>query len=147
MRTSAWPTRRAVQALTAWQTFERLGTPEGELALVQAAIYLATAPKSNAAYKAEGAARRAARETGSLMPPKHILNAPTRLMKQLGYGAGYDYDHDAPDAFSGQDYFPEEMARRRLYAPVERGFERDVMKRLEYWEKLRARRAAGGDAE
>ncbi len=135
----------AVQALNAWQTFERLGTPEGELALVQAAIYLATAPKSNAAYKAEKAARAAARETGSLMPPKHILNAPTRLMKTLGYGADYAYDHDAPEAFSGQNYFPDEMPRRRLYRPVERGFEREVMKRLAYWERLRAERAAGDD--
>ena len=134
-----------VQAMTAWQTYERLGTPEGELALVQAAIYLATAPKSNAAYKAEKAARAAARETGSLMPPKHILNAPTRLMKTLGYGADYAYDHDAPGAFSGQNYFPDGMPRRRIYQPVERGFEREVMKRLAYWERLRAEREAGGD--
>jgi putative ATPase len=135
----------AVQALNAWQTYERLGSPEGEIALVQAAIYLATAPKSNAAYKAEKAARAAARETGSLMPPRHILNAPTRLMKRLGYGKGYAYDHDAPDAFSGQDYFPDGMPRRKFYNPVERGFEREVMKRLAYWERLRAERAAGRD--
>ena len=132
----------AVQALTAWQTYERLGTPEGELALVQTAIYLATAPKSNAAYKAASASRRAAKETGSLMPPKHILNAPTRLMKDLGYSAGYAYDHDAPEAFSGQNYFPEEMPRQTLYRPVERGFEREVTKRLAYWERLRSQRAA-----
>lgn len=137
----------AVQALTAWQTYERLGTPEGELALAQTAIYLATAPKSNAAYKAEKASRAAARETGSLMPPKHILNAPTRLMKNLGYGADYAYDHDAPDSFSGQNYFPDEMARRRLYRPVERGFEREVLKRLTYWDRLRAERNADGDEQ
>ncbi|MEZ5667006.1 MAG: replication-associated recombination protein A [Alphaproteobacteria bacterium] len=137
----------AIQALNAWETYERLGTPEGEIALVQTAIYLATAPKSNAAYRAEKNARAAARETGSLMPPKHILNAPTRLMKNLGYGAGYDYDHDAPDAFSGQNYFPDGMRRRRLYEPVERGFEREVLKRLAYWERLRQDRQAATPAE
>jgi putative ATPase len=100
-------------------------------------IYLATAPKSNAAYKAFGQAMRSARETGSLMPPKHILNAPTKLMKEIGYGEGYAYDHDTPEGFSGQDYFPEEMARQRFYRPVERGFEREVAKRLEYWSRLR----------
>ena len=105
-------------------------------------IYLATAPKSNAAYKAEGAARRAARETGSLMPPKHILNAPTRLMGELGYGAGYEYDHKAEDAFSGQNYFPDGMARQAFYNPSERGFEREVAKRLAYWSRLRSERAA-----
>ena len=129
------------QALAAWETYERLGTPEGELALVQCAIYLGTAPKSNAAYKAASAAARAATETGSLMPPKHILNAPTRLMKDLGYGAGYLYDHDAEDGFSGQDYFPKGMPRRRFYHPGQRGFEREIAKRLAYWDRLRRARA------
>ncbi len=129
-----------VQATAAWQAYERLGTPEGELALAQAAIYLATAPKSNAAYKAYGAASKAARQTGSLAPPLHILNAPTGLMKDLGYGKDYAYDHNAPDAFSGQNYFPEGMARTSFYRPVERGFEREVKKRLEYWSRLRAER-------
>ena len=103
-------------------------------------IYVATAPKSNAAYRAFGAAMRAAKEGGSLLPPKHILNAPTRLMKSEGYGAGYDYDHDAPEAFSGQDYFPEELGRQQFYDPPERGFEREIRKRLEYWAKLRKER-------
>ena len=129
------------QTLAAWEAYERLGSPEGELALAQAVIYLGSAPKSNAAYKAFNESSRAAREAGSLMPPKHILNAPTRLMQDLGYGEGYEYDHDAPDAFSGQDYFPEGMARRRFYRPAPRGFEREIAKRLEYWEKLRAKRA------
>ncbi|MEE8499470.1 MAG: replication-associated recombination protein A [Kiloniellales bacterium] len=129
------------QTLAAWEAYERLGTPEGELALAQAVIYLGSAPKSNATYKAFNESSRVAREAGSLMPPKHILNAPTRLMKELGYGAGYEYDHDAPDAFSGQDYFPEGMARCRFYRPAQRGFEREIAKRLEYWEKLRAKRA------
>lgn len=128
------------QALAAWEAYERLGSPEGELALVQCVVYLGTAPKSNAAYRAEKAATRAARESGSVMPPKHILNAPTRMMRDLGYGEGYDYDHDAPDAFSGQDYFPEGMARQRFYAPADRGFEREIAKRLAYWDKLRAER-------
>ena len=127
----------ALQALAAWECYERLGSPEGELALAQAVVYLATAPKSNAVYKALGSARGSARETGSLMPPKHILNAPTALMKDLGYGSGYAYDHDTADGFSGQDYFPETMARRRFYHPVERGFEREIAKRLEYWNRLR----------
>jgi len=131
------------QALAAWDTYERLGTPEGELAIAQSVIYLATAPKSNAAYRAFGNAKRAAAETGSLAPPMHILNAPTGLMRDLGYGKGYDYDHDAPEAFSGQNYFPEGMARRELYQPVERGFEREIRKRLDYWAKLRGER--GGD--
>ncbi len=131
------------QTLAAWEAYERLGTPEGELALAQAVIYLGSAPKSNAAYKAFNESSRAAREAGSLMPPKHILNAPTRLMRDLGYGEGYEYDHDAPDAFSGQDYFPEGMARRRFYRPAQRGFEREIAKRLEYWEKLRSKR--GGE--
>lgn len=125
------------QSIAAWEAFDRLGSPEGELALAQCVIYLATAPKSNAAYKGEKAAKKAARETGSLMPPKHILNAPTHLMKDLGYGDGYAYDHDAADGFSGQNYFPDEMQRERLYQPVGKGFEREIAKRLEYWDKLR----------
>jgi putative ATPase len=124
-------------AINAWETYERLGSPEGELAIAQAVIYMATAPKSNAAYKAIGAARRAAAATGSLMPPKHILNAPTKLMKNLGYSDGYEYDHDAEGAFSGQDYFPDEMEREVFYNPPERGFEREIRKRLDYWAKLR----------
>lgn len=133
-----------VQALAAKDTYDFLGTPEGELAIAQAVIYLATAPKSNAVYRAFGAAQRAADETGSLMPPKHILNAPTRLMRDLGYGKGYEYDHDSEDGFSGQNYFPDGMARRQLYRPVERGFEREIVKRLEYWAKLRGERMKGG---
>ena len=137
------------QTLAAWEAYERLGSPEGELALAQAVIYLGSAPKSNAAYKAFNESSRAAREAGSLMPPKHILNAPTRLMQDLGYGEGYEYDHDAPDAFSGQDYFPEGMARRRFYRPAPRGFEREIAKRLEYWEKLRSKRGQerGGEGD
>jgi putative ATPase len=129
-----------VQALAAKETFDFLGSPEGELALAQTVIYLATAPKSNAAYVAFGAAMRAAKEGGSLAPPKHILNAPTRLMKQEGYGAGYEYDHDAQEAFSGQDYFPDDMAREQFYAPDGRGFEAEIKKRLDHWAKLRAKR-------
>jgi putative ATPase len=125
------------QALAAWEGYERLGSPEGELCIAQAVIYLATAPKSNAAYKALKAAQRAAVETGSLMPPANILNAPTKLMKQLGYGAGYEYDHDNEDGFSGANYFPEGMGRPDFYRPVDRGFERDIAKRLAYWAKLR----------
>jgi putative ATPase len=117
--------------------YDFLGSPEGELAIAQAVIYVATAPKSNAAYTAFGAAKRVAKEGGSLLPPKHILNSPTRLMKSEGYGEGYDYDHDAPDAFSGQDYFPEALGRQQFYDPPERGFEREIKKRLEYWAKLR----------
>src|SRR5581483_477164 len=128
------------QAIAGWQAFERLGTPEGELAIAQVVLYLATAPKSNAGYVAFGQAQAAAVETGSLMPPKHILNAPTRLMKELGYAKGYEYDHDAEDAFSGQNYFPDGMAREEFYQPVERGFEREILKRLEYWKKLRAKK-------
>ena len=131
-------------AIAAWEAYERLGSPEGELALVQCIIYLGSAPKSNAAYRAQGAARRAARETGSLMPPKHILNAPTRLMKDLGYGDGYVYDHATDEGFSGQDYFPEGMERRRFYVPGDRGFEREIAKRLAYWNKLRASKGEGG---
>jgi len=135
----------AVQALAAWETYERIGSPEGELALAHLVIYLGTAPKSNAAYAAFGAARRAAKETGSLSPPKHILNAPTRLMQELGYGAGYEYDHHAEDAFSGQNYFPDGIPRERFYSPADRGFEREIAKRLAYWEKLRVeRRKSGG---
>ncbi len=131
-----------VQALAGWEAYERLGSPEGELAIVQVLLYLATAPKSNAAYVAQAAAMRAARATGSLMPPAHILNAPTGLMKELGYGAGYAYDHDAPDGFSGQNYFPDGMARENFYRPAPRGFEREVSKRLEYWARLRREREA-----
>ncbi len=132
----------ALQALAAWETYERLGSPEGELALAQAVIYLGTAPKSNAGYKALGAAMRAAKTSGSLMPPKHILNAPTKLMSELGYGEGYAYDHDAEEGFSGQNYFPEDFPRQSLYLPVERGFEREIKKRLEYWADLRKRKGA-----
>lgn len=127
-------------ALAAWGAYERLGSPEGELALAELIVYLATAPKSNATYLATHAAMRAAREHGSLMPPKHILNAPTKLMKDIGYGQGYQYDHDAEDGFSGQNYFPDDMKRERFYTPVERGFEREIKKRLDYWEELRRRR-------
>ncbi|OFW84012.1 MAG: AAA family ATPase [Alphaproteobacteria bacterium GWF2_58_20] len=127
-------------ALSAWDAYERMGSPEGELALAQATLYMATAPKSNAGYKAFGQAMRSAKETGSLMPPAHILNAPTKLMKDIGYGAGYQYDHDAKDGFSGQDYFPEGMDRRTFYEPVERGFEREIRKRLDYWARLRKER-------
>jgi len=117
--------------------YDFLGSPEGELAIAQAVIYVATAPKSNAAYTAYGAARKVAKEAGSLLPPKHILNAPTRLMKDEGYGRGYAYDHDQEEAFSGQNYFPDQLDRQKFYDPVERGFEREIKKRLEYWAKLR----------
>jgi putative ATPase len=123
--------------LGAWEIYERLGSPEGELALAEALIYLATAPKSNSSYTAYGAARAAAKSTGSLMPPKHILNAPTKLMKDIGYSKGYEYDPDTEHGFSGQDYFPEDMKRQRFYEPVERGFEREIKKRIDYWDKLR----------
>jgi putative ATPase len=129
-----------VVANAAKEAYDFLGSPEGELAIAQAVLYVATAPKSNAAYVAFGAAKRVAKEAGSLLPPKHILNAPTRLMQQEGYGAGYGYDHDAPDAFSGQDYFPEALGRQTFYDPPERGFEREIRKRLEYWAKLRKER-------
>ena len=128
------------QCLHAWEIYERLGSPEGELALAQAVIYLALAPKSNAGYAAYGAARAEARRTGSEPPPKHILNAPTKLMKDQGYGAGYAYDHDAEDGFSGQNYFPESMRRPVLYQPVERGFERELKKRLDWFAKQREKR-------
>jgi putative ATPase len=126
--------------LQSWQTYERLGSPEGELALAQAVVYLALAPKSNAVYTAYKAARAAARDTGSLMPPKHILNAPTKMMKDIGYGTGYAYDHDAEDGFSGQNYFPDGMKRPVWYLPPERGFERELKKRIDYFAKLRGKR-------
>ena len=132
-----------VQVVTAWEAFERVGWPEGRLFLAQAVTYVATAPKSNAAHAALDAALELARNTGSLPPPRHILNAPTRLMKELGYGRGYQYDHDYPDAFSGQEYFPDELAGRarpEFYQPNERGFERDVRKRLDFWQKIRLQR-------
>jgi putative ATPase len=130
-----------VVANAAKDAYDFLGSPEGELALAEAVIYVATAPKSNAAYTAFGAAMRIAKEAGSLLPPKHILNAPTGLMRSEGYGAGYEYDHDAPEAFSGQDYFPEALGRQKFYDPPERGFEREIRKRLEYWAKLRRERS------
>jgi putative ATPase len=130
-----------VVANAAKDAYDFLGSPEGELALAEAVIYIATAPKSNATYTAFGAAMRTAKEAGSLLPPKHILNAPTRLMKSEGYGSGYAYDHDEQDAFSGQDYFPEQLGRRQFYEPPERGFEREIRKRLEYWAKLRRERS------
>ncbi|TPL83659.1 replication-associated recombination protein A [Mesorhizobium sp. B2-3-13] len=129
-----------VIANAAKDAYDYLGSPEGELAFAEATVYLATAPKSNAVYTAFKAATRAAKEHGSLLPPKHILNAPTKLMKEEDYGAGYRYDHDEPDAFSGQDYFPEKMGRQTFYDPPERGFERDIRKRLDYWAKLRKER-------
>jgi putative ATPase len=131
-----------VVANAAKDAYDFLGSPEGELALAQACVYLATAPKSNGVYTAYKAAMRAAKEHGSLLPPKHILNAPTKLMKSEGYSDGYLYDHDQPDAFSGQDYFPEAMGRKTFYDPPERGFERDIRKRLEFWSRLRKERAA-----
>lgn len=130
-----------VIALAAKDAYDYLGSPEGELALAEATIYLATAPKSNATYTAFGAAMRVAKEGGSLVPPKTILNAPTKLMKAEGYGSDYHYDHDAPDAFSGQDYFPDALGRQSFYNPPERGFEREIRKRLDYWAKLRKERA------
>jgi putative ATPase len=134
-----------VVANAAKDAFDFLGTPEGELALAQAAVYLATAPKSNAVYNAYKAATRVAKEHGSLMPPKTILNAPTKLMKNIGYGATYRYDHDEPDAFSGQDYWPEKLEPQSFYEPVDRGFEREIRKRLDWWEKLRAERRGETD--
>ncbi len=128
------------QAIAAKDTYDFLGSPEGELAIAQAVVYIATAPKSNAAYAAFKAAMRAAGETGSLDPPMHILNAPTSMMKDMGYGKDYAYDHDAPDGFSGKDYFPDAMGRTVFYDPVERGFERELKKRLDYWEGLRTKR-------
>ena len=129
-----------VVANAAKDAYDFLGSPEGELAIAEAVIYVATAPKSNAAYAAFGAAMRTAKEAGSLLPPKHILNAPTKLMRSEGYGAGYEYDHDAEEAFSGRDYFPEQLGRQTFYDPPERGFEREIRKRLDYWTKLRKER-------
>jgi putative ATPase len=129
-----------VQALAAWEAYERLGSPEGELMIVQAVLYLGTAPKSNAAYTAQAAAMAAAKAHGSRMPPAHILNAPTKLMKTLGYGRDYAYDHNTEDAFSGQNYFPDGMDREQFYRPAPRGFERELSKRLDYWARLRASR-------
>jgi putative ATPase len=134
------------QALAGWETYERLGSPEGELALAQVVVYMGTAPKSNAVYTAFSAARTAAKATGSLVPPAHILNAPTRLMKDLGYGAGYEYDHGVEDAFSGQNYFPPGMERERFYQPRDRGFEREIARRLEYWDRLRQESSAANPA-
>jgi putative ATPase len=135
-----------VQCLAAKDAYDFLGSPEGELAIVQACLYLATAPKSNAAYMAQKGAWRSARETGSLMPPSHILNAPTRLMKDIGYGKGYAYDHDAEEGFSGQDYWPEGMDRQVFYTPGERGFEVRIAERIAYWNELREKRA-GDDTD
>jgi putative ATPase len=135
-----------VQCIAAKDTYDFLGSPEGELAIVQACLYLATAPKSNAVYKAQKAAWRSARDTGSLMPPKNILNAPTRLMKNIGYGKDYRYDHDAPEGFSGDDYWPEEMEPQTFYKPVERGLEKKIAERIAWWdEQRRALRERQGD--
>ncbi len=134
-----------VQCLAAKDAYEFLGSPEGELAIVQACLYLATAPKSNAAYKAQKSAWKLARETGSLMPPANILNAPTKLMKDIGYGAGYAYDHDSADGFSGGNYWPDDVTPAALYAPVERGFERKIIERMQYWDRLRTRNIEQGD--
>jgi putative ATPase len=127
-------------AIAAKDAYDYLGSPEGELAFAQVCVYLATAPKSNALYTAFKASMRAAKDNGSLLPPKHILNSPTKLMKEEGYGEGYQYDHDQPEAFSGQNYFPEKMGRQKYYDPPERGFEREIRKRLDYWAKLRTER-------
>ena len=126
-----------IQALAAKQAYEFIGSPEGELVLVQCVIFLATSPKSNAAYRAFGAASAAANRTGSLMPPKHILNAPTQMMKELGYADGYAYDHDEKEAFSGQNYFPDAIHREEYYRPSDRGYEKEISKRIRYWAKLR----------
>ena len=133
-----------VQCLAAKDAYEFLGSPEGELAIVQACLYLATAPKSNAAYKAQKAAWKMARDTGSLMPPASILNAPTKLMKDIGYGKGYAYDHDANDGFSGANYWPDDVTATTLYSPVDRGFERKIIERLQYWDNLRQTRSTDG---
>ena len=127
-------------AIAAWDSYDRLGSPEGELAIAELIIYLGTAPKSNAAETAWYAAKKAAKEFSSLTPPAHILNAPTKMMKDLGYGKGYIYDHDTPEGFSGQNYFPDSMGRKHFYRPVERGFEREISRRLAYWENLRAKK-------
>ncbi len=131
-------------AIAAWETYERLGSPEGELALAELVVHLAVAPKSNAVYKAFGAAMRAAKTTGSLMPPAHIRNAPTRLMRDLGYGRDYSYDHDQEDAFSGQNYFPDDMERQTFYTPTHRGAEASIRSRLAEWSRLRQTRSAAG---
>jgi len=127
-------------ALAAWESYERLGSPEGELAIAELIVYLGTAPKSNSLETAWIAAKKCAKEYSSLTPPAHILNAPTSMMKELGYGKGYIYDHDTPEGFSGQDYFPEAMGRKNFYRPVERGFEREIRRRLEYWNNLRIKK-------
>lgn len=133
------------RSIAAWQSYERLGSPEGELSVAQLVLYLATAPKSNASYVALKSALRAAKDTGSLPPPAHMLNAPTGLMKDLGYGKGYVYDHDTPDGFSGQSGFPDDMPRQQFYDPPDRGFERDIRKRLDWWAKRRAIREEQND--
>ena len=130
------------QSIAAWEAYDRLGSPEGELAIVQCVIYLGTAPKSNSSYKAERVSRKVARETGSLIPPKHILNAPTKMMKEMGYGHGYTYDHDQEDGFSGQNYFPDNMEPVNFYTPNSKGFEREIAKRLKYWDKLRVNKTS-----
>ncbi|RZM18996.1 MAG: hypothetical protein EOP67_58685 [Sphingomonas sp.] len=130
-----------VQCIAAKDTYDFLGSPEGELAIVQACLYLATAPKSNAAYLAQKSAWKTAKESGSISPPKSILGAPTRLMRDLGYGEGYEYDHDADDAFSGADYWPEELGRQRFYEPTERGFEKRIAERMAWWDERRADRS------
>ena len=130
-----------VQCLAAKDAYDFLGSPEGELAIVQACLYLATAPKSNAAYVAQKTAWRSANETGSLMPPAHILNAPTRLMKDIGYGKDYAYDHDADEGFSGANYWPDEMVRQAFYTPTDRGFEKRVAERMAWWEEQRAKKS------
>jgi putative ATPase len=129
------------QTIAAWDAYERLGSPEGELAIAQAVIYVATAPKSTAAYRAFGEARRAAKDSGSLMPPMHAVNAPTKLMRDLGYSEGYVYDPDTKEGFSGLNYFPDDLPRQNFYRPLDRGFEREIKKRLDYWDKLRQRKA------
>jgi putative ATPase len=136
-----------VQCLAAKDAYDFLGSPSGELAIVQACLYLATAPKSNAAYAAQKAAWRSARETGSLMPPAHILNAPTRLMKDIGYGRNYAYDHDAEGGFSGQNYWPEGMKPESFYEPTDRGFEARVRERLAFWAEKRREKARSTDGE
>jgi len=136
-----------IQANAAKDAYQFLGSPEGDLAIAQSVIYLATAPKSNAAYVATKTALRSAKKNGSFMPPKHILNAPTNMMKDLGYGKGYSYDHDSEDGFSGANYFPDDMPRQEYYKPVERGFERDIAKRLDYWSRLRNKRSQEGNSE
>ncbi len=129
-----------VQVLAAKDAYDFLGSPEGELAIIQATLYLATAPKSNAAYLAHKKVRDDTRKYGSLLPPFHILNAPTKLMKEHGYSKGYLYDHDTLEGFSGQNYFPDEMERKQYYQPIQRGFEKEINKRLDYWQKLRERK-------